>query len=331
MNKYLAVMQSTKFILVSLLLCWAVSAQATVSLYLSPNGKDSNNGKSETNPLKTLRQVWKLIQSGSDNEDYLVNVLPGEYIGQSTRIKLSGHSPRVVITGVRTSNGDYPVFRGKGTLESWLVVNAVDGVATNLTIENLTVQDYFTAIILTGTKYEDGAYNTGTVIQNNVFRNIGSIASKKDHMSTAAIALINSRNNRILGNKFYNIRNKSECPHLHALYIAHEASNNVIDNNLFDGACGAPIRLRDRSNQNKITNNRFVRIEDSPAVQEWYCDKGARRGCSEIKGECPSINNALKGNRIEGDFPLTTLKEKSPRRPWCADKEFDTKRYMISS
>lgn len=57
------------------------------------------------------------------------------------------------------------------------------------------------------------------------------------------------------------------CANLHAIYLAHHASDNVIDDNDFENTCGSPIRIRDSSNNNIASNNTF-RQANYPAIFE---------------------------------------------------------------
>lgn len=200
-----------------------------------------------------------------------------------------------------------------------------------MTIQGLQIRNYFTAISLEGNRDDPELSNSGTVIRRNIFKNIGSISVDDfEKNSTSAISLVNSKNNLIENNYFRSIRNKRSCGGLHSIYAAHFSSGNRILNNTFDDVCGSAIKLRDRSGDNVIQSNRFSRLENVPAIEEWFCDMTARKDCTKKLGECPSTGNLQQGNFISssGSSPLVLILGNRVPRPWCTQDDFGRDRVV---
>ena len=205
-------------------------------------------------------------------------------------------------------SGVRPVFNGNGKGRSWLVLESASGTPSRLTVENIEVTNYVTAISLNGQRASISASNSENIIQNNIFRNIGQISFPEGKPSTAAVRLVNSRSNRIIQNKFINIRNNVGCGALHSIYIAHYSSDNLIEGNVFDGGCGATIKTRDASNSNVIRNNRFF-DQSEPVFLDSFCDKDSRDDCTKETSECPSWGNVFRDNN------MARLKSRAQREP----------------
>ena len=85
---------------------------------------------------------------------------------------------------------------------------------------------------------------------------------------------------------------------LHALYVAHGSTENVIEENLFENSCGDAVRFRDRSDNNLVRNNRFVDAWSRSPVSDWFCNPAQRSNCTKEAGECPSMNNVVEKNQV---------------------------------
>lgn len=304
-----------------------------LNIFMAPNGNDANNGATITSPVATLKRATELANELSISKQELVQVLVhgGIYRGQSVMIDGDNHRGNIKIIGQSDNGVDLPVFLGDGSVQTWLTLKASKARSTGLSVEALEIRGYFTAISLEGNRNDVEAFNANTTIRYNIFRNIGSIAvSEDDAISTAALRFINSRSNIVEYNKFIVIRNKKRCSSLHALYIAHFSSDNHIANNIFDDACGASIKLRDRSNDNYVNNNTFIRIENSPAIQEWFCDMKSRADCTKKLGECPSTGNFESNNALtnSGRSMLISVAGNTIQRAWCSLDDFERNRVI---
>ena len=300
-------------------------------IYLSPMGNDLNDGSQLSKAVATLQQAVKLASTRFDNKNKVVNIIvqAGNYYGQTVLIDKNSLNIKLIIAGQPNSENILPSFIGDGSELTWLTLKSSSGMLTGLEIRNISIRSYFTAISLEGNRRNSLASNSGTIIKNNIFENIGAVATtSKSGVSTAAIRFVNSKNNLIEFNTFKTIRNLKECYHLHALYFAHYSSGNMVRNNTFTDTCGSVIRLRDRSNENIIENNRFIKLDNVPAIQEWYCDRVLRNDCTNTQGECPSTRNMQRNNVIldSNDSELIVLMNKTEKRSWCSVEDFDWNR-----
>lgn len=314
-------------ILFATLLLSSGSALAA-TIYLGSEGSDSADGSSETKAVATLERAVNLSFALRErtSEPLRIVVLPGTYRGQSLVIDGGRLPGDLTIIGQGDDPKEFPIFVGDGRQTTWMTVKLSNGKNTGLTIQALQIRDYFTAISLEGNRDDPNAGNSGTTIRRNIFRRIGSIATTRSGNSTAAIRLVNSKNNLIENNYFNTIRNKDakECGSLHSIYLAHFSSDNRIVNNTFDDACGSVIKMRDRSNSNQIENNRFSRIEKAPIMEEWYCDAGARTDCTKVLGECPSTGNMERGNQVTNSpsaAKISVAGDRVPRK-WCSGDDY---------
>ena len=67
-----------------------------------------------------------------------------------------------------------------------------------------------------------------------------------------------------------------DCGSLHSIYVAHFSSGNRIISNTFEDACGSRCEVARPVQINRIEGNRFRAIQKAAAVEEWFCDAGAR-------------------------------------------------------
>lgn len=298
---------------------------------MAPDGDDSNDG-SASKPVATLQRAVNLALSDhlARREPMRVVIQSGTYRGQTVLIDGRDLVGELTIIGLAAETKDFPKFQGDGGEAIWLKLKSDTGKPTGLTIQAIAVHDYFTAISLEGNRDDPQAFNSGTTIRRNIFRNIGSIAIRGEGVSFAAVRLYNSKNNLIENNFFGTIRNKldKDCGALHSIYVAHFSSGNRIVNNTFEDACGSVIKLRDRSNDNQIEGNRFKAIQKAPAVEEWFCDAGVRKDCTKQLGECPSTGNVARSNDLSGSPGtqyIAILGERAPR-VWCSAADFSRER-----
>lgn len=303
-------------------------------VYLSPGGDEQANGLTAANAAATLQQAMQIAQAlPSDEGAVRILVSPGTYRGQALKLSGKNLTQKITIVGTSEDRENYPRFIGDGGANTWLTLSSSEGRPTGLTIRRLHVSGYLTAISLNGNRNKKSAYNWGTRIEDNVFSAIGSIATKGGSPSTAAIRLVNSRDNVIKGNQFLAIKNKKKCHLIHSVYLAHFSSGNRIEGNEFRDLCGSAVRLRDRSNGNIIAGNVFTDLHKAPAIDEWFCDKGARDDCTKPAGECPSTGNVEKENRFPNIKESRQVLIKGNRKPrcWCAAADFSDRRVVRHS
>lgn len=244
------------------------------------------------------------LQAAND----LLHCLSGEFSDITVRVAEGLYRKQSVSwTYSRPRTYIFIVASGRVVMEgthnsTWLRVPISKGEPTNIHVQGFRVSGYKTAISFEGDRERLAGWNGNNYILNNVFYDIGGLGSV---VSTAALRLVNSRDNYISGNVFDKITNEEKCAGLHAVYLAHYSSGNTVSGNKFRDGCGDPIRIRDASNGNIITNNIFHHIGWRGLVTEWHCNKGGKYTCTKINGpECLSKDNLIRANNYQGDLPL---------------------------
>ncbi|MCB0383802.1 MAG: right-handed parallel beta-helix repeat-containing protein [Bdellovibrionales bacterium] len=273
-------------------------------LYLSPSGRDAYSGRTPERAVRTLEKIHQIVESQLLTGIVQVRVLPGVYRGQTIvwRYQPEGLSVRFVNWG-----GSRPLFDGCTTSTTcpggtWFSFPYGMGYASGFRFDGLRIQNYQTAINLHGNRNNLDRYNGENRIENCEFRNIGNVFNSRLEASTAAVRLVNSDNNLIRDNDFYNIINLGpKGGLLHAIYVAHNSSDNRIMRNRFWNISGDPIRIRDLSNHNDIRDNRFDR-SGNYGFSEWYCDSQTRNDCTKATPECPSYGNTFRTNGLNQKF-----------------------------
>lgn len=273
-------------------IAWA----ADTEIYVSPTGDDAGSGSNEGDAVATIQRAVGLAElAPQETARVKIVVLPGLYLAQ--RFMTSGnrnHVP-ILITGGR---GGRAVFDGNGQGGTWMVLRPNGGSPSNITIDGVEVRNYITAISVNGDRNEPDRWAGGLEIRNSHFSSIGDIARDGARPSTAAIRLVNADRNVIAGNTFVHIRNNKSCELLHAIYVAHESTDNIIEDNAFSDSCGDAVRFRDRSDNNVVRNNTFTDAWARSPVSDWFCNRDKRSDCTKASGECPSLNNLIEGNKL---------------------------------
>jgi hypothetical protein len=277
-------------------LCPLAGAYAAATIYVSPVGNDSNSGNAEAQAVATLNRAVRLAEAVPANAGKVsIRIGGGHYVAQHFETAGNPNGVAIDISGAPDAPA---VFDGNGEGGVWMTLVPRHGQPSNLTIENLEVTNYETAIDAKGDRNIAQDWAGGMTIHHNRFINIGDIAKNGAEPSTAAIRLVNSSRNTIVRNEFEHIRNRQSCDLLHGLYVAHHSTGNLIENNYFEDACGDAIRFRDESNSNTVRGNTFKDAWYHSPVSDWFCDKSKRNDCTKISGECPSIGNVLEKNKV---------------------------------
>ena len=289
---------ASAFLLLSLLGA-DVSYPAELTVYLNPNGKDQSDGLTRATAVASLQIAIDRIFKKADSSHDLLRIIvePGTYLGQITVTKGSPEGKPLVISPDKGIE-ERPQFDGTGK-GTWLKLDNSAGKPTRLTVERLEIRNYLTAVSLNGSRANEAAFNSHNLLRDNIFRNIGQLTDPASEPSTAAIRLVNSDDNQIIKNRFINIRNIRGCSAMHAIYLAHHSTGNCIVENVFDGGCGATIKVRDRSNNNLVENNEFL-SQEAAVFLDGFCDHSIRGDCTKPDVECPSWNNEFRGNTVRG-------------------------------
>lgn len=288
-----------------------------VVLHMSPSGDDSQSGRSAGEAVRSLNRIHAILEEERPDAEVRVRIAPGTYRGEQVRWTYTRQEFSIVFEPADRSR-DRPIFDacGEGEPEggcgggTWFTLAHTAGEDTNLVFDSLRIQNYKTAISFHGNRNDIRTSNGRNIIRNCYFYRIGNISNPENiRPSTAAVRLVNSKENLIENNDFIDIINTSAPGRLHALYLAHHADSNRIDNNRFINHSGDAVRLRDFSNGNLITRNHFIRAGIGGAYSEWYCDQDARSDCTKATPECPSWENEFRDNRIGTSFAGEPLPE----------------------
>lgn len=282
--------------------------------HLAPGGDDTRSGATQAEALATLARVEALLEADPPSCDVEVHIAPGVYRQQQTtwRFTLPDHR----ITFRAADRMDRPVFDGCSAAGdcpggTFFRLRHADGGETNLHFWYLHVRNYQTAISLEGGRNAEATSNGGNRIYGCYFERIGNVFDASVEPSTACVRLVNSDDNEIANNHFVDVINTRSGGLIHAIYVAHMSDRNEIRANRFLRSTGDPVRVRDYSNDNVITDNRFIRVGTSAGYSDWYCDHDARTDCTKPDPECPSWNNQFRDNVLDGDWacaPLATFR-----------------------
>ncbi|MGM9488994.1 right-handed parallel beta-helix repeat-containing protein [Ideonella sp. YS5] len=306
----------------------ACGSAVAADIHMATNGDDARDGRTPASAVASLGRAFDLALSDPRGKSEAMRIVvgTGTYKGQAVVLDGARLGREVTVIGAASEPKDFPTFVGDDDHRTWLLLKSDKGQRTGLTIQALEIRGYATAISLEGNRDAVDKFNSGTTIRRNVFSHIGSVDLKSSELSTAAIRFVNSQDNVVEDNFFATIRNKEakQCGGLHAIYLAHFSSRNRIKGNTFQDACGSVIKLRDRSNDNVIENNRFKKVEDAPVIEEWFCDKDARKDCTKKLGECPSTGNRQQGNTQSDsrNSKLIDISAAATPRGWCAKDDF---------
>jgi hypothetical protein len=268
------------------------------NIYVDTAGDDGRSGYSVAESVLTLQRAIDIGESERIAGLTKVNILVAAGVYRRQHAIAKGNSLGAVIEVMPVSVDLRPVFHGDGDGGTWLTLLPRGGVSSRFHITGLEVNSYETAIDLKGNRNSADGWVGGVEVRGNVFELIGGMAKAGGEPSTAAIRLVNARENIIQGNKFSNIRNWDRCVLLHSIYIAHKSSSNMIRDNIFVDTCGDSIRFRDGSNGNVVAGNKFINAWARSPVSDWFCNTAMRDDCTKSSGECPSGNIVLDGNQV---------------------------------
>ena len=289
--------------MILVVLIWNVGAVTAgdINIFVSPNGNDAGKGTSEADAIASIERAMRLAEAAPvSTTQAKIIFAPGTYKGQSFLTRGSPNDVPILIT---SGAGGRAIFDGDGKGGTWMTLKPRGGSPSNIKIRRITVTNYETAIDIQGNRNNASVWAGNMEIRDSKFSDIGDVARADAPPSTAAIRLVNSDRNVIAGNKFMRIQNNKLCGLLHALYIAHGSTENLIEDNSFEDSCGDAVRFRDGSGDNIVRSNHFINSWSRSPVSDWFCnpeDRKAKGGkeCTKATGECPSYNNLIEQNTV---------------------------------
>jgi hypothetical protein len=329
----------------------AATTPTALNIYLSPDGVDTNTGLSphqidpntgayvvdpKTNikvgsPVLTLTQAQTIAQGKFSPALYNavnINIAPGLYKGQYVNWTfLPGNGIPLTVQGVDPLNK--PVFDGAGLKREFFIITWLNGGKTYATIKNLHIMHYLTSALQVrgddSIASHDIKFNSGTIIERNIFEQIGSRYVFSDEDNFSALSLIGTRGNTIQYNIFSQIDDIDPGrTGLHSIYAAHYAKDNTIQNNTFLNTVGGQVvKVRNQSDNNTIINNTFINNRNKSAVYNWFCEKATNTGCTRAVGECPNFETYVDGNRVVMSSQLDDNDIADPSRLLYLELKYD--------
>jgi hypothetical protein len=282
-------------VLLALQSAGALVAQSSV--YLSPSGSDQADGSSPKAAVRTFSRAMQLAMPLGGKGDVTIRFLAGDY-GDTTMKVVWPIGAKSRLTLAADDEAGKAVFDGKGSGRTWLQIADAPGPESNVVVRGFVVRNFRQAIHFAGDRFASEPSLTDNLVENNNFENIGQFRAGVEP-ALAAIHMLNTSRTTIQGNVFRNVRNLERCAGLHSIYMAGGSSNNTIVDNVFDGGCGDTIKVRDRSNFNKVERNDFSHQSGASLFVDSFCDPRRQAECRDAKQECPSWGNVFRSNRVD--------------------------------
>lgn len=285
-------------------ICWIPVLVSAEAVFVSPLGDDTSDGRSQSRPVRSVLKAMQLASVRAVDGEVSVYFLPGSYGSQTIEVGGASDAPlhiSLVGNAIGTERAEFDGSRGNST---WLIFRGHRRSKTSLTIRGFFVRNFRVAIQFLGDRFDSEFWSANNVIEQNEFHYIGQQLPGVAP-SFAAISLINTRDTVISENRFVHVFNIEKCGGMHAIYLAGGSSNNSITGNVFDGGCGDTIKVRDRSNLNRIERNTFRRQFGAALLVDSFCDRRRQSECEDSRQECPSWGNIFRDNAVDRGAPLT--------------------------
>ena len=292
-----------KYIAIILMVLWSSLSFSSepFRIYVSSSGDDYNDGLTNSYPIKTLVKAQDILETYNPDQSIEIHINQGTYTSQSV-VWTYTNGNSITFTPINFTN-DRPVFDGKGSVGTWFKLRKTNGSASNLKFRYIKVQNYNTAMSFEGNRKYVSNWNSSNELYGMYFYRIGGKFTNFDY-STAAVRFVNSRNNSIVNTHFVDVlNNSSKSSLIHAIYFAHYSSHNEVLRNRFLRTNGDPIRVRDESNYNYISDNRFYSSGSAAFYSDWYCSSETTNGvCTKETGECSSEGNEFRNNDLYSGY-----------------------------
>jgi Right handed beta helix region len=317
----------------------AAAQDDVFTVYMTPRekgGTDTNDGLTPQTGVITFVRVEEILNDAKPTTDVEVRIMQGVYFTNPHvwTFYVPGHTISFLPIDYDYGNDDFagrPIFRNPGENGGpflrgyWIHARLpddpshplYDGGTMGLRFYYLTVDCYDGGGIGldgdTGRDTEDETYDpplrqpgsqghNGNTVFGMVFDRMGTeCAAGTGGNGQAGMVLTNSRNNRIENNHFQRFEDIGPS-RVHGLYITHFSSHNRITRNRFFDVSGQGVKVRDRSNYNVISGNRFVQSGWTAYYLDQFCDAECLK---EHPGsswhECTSYGNQFVDNLLVSD------------------------------
>lgn len=306
------------------------------TIYLSPKGSDRNPGTAER-PLATLQRAHAILEERRPEADVVIKVRSdaGPYVDQSVLWTYYHPAHTITIESEPASLNATFVASDDPAVRTFFGLSAMRGEPTNIILRRLTVRNYINrGVLFMGDRDVRAHWNGSNAIEHCVFERIGNARFPERQIAYSAVGLVNSRNNRIVGCTFLDIKNHtlanypqpgpekplvgnpsgedaskawtgtSSNPNLPivCIYLSHYSDSNVVESCTFRRIKGDVVRIRDASNDNRIVRNYFEIAGWNALVTTWYCSEPRQMCTKEFEPEAPSRGNVIAGNRAAGNW-----------------------------
>jgi len=305
-----------------------VTSDSSLKIFVKPNGDDSNSGLTYNNAVLSLKKVQEILYQLSPETDITVIIDKGTYYPKQVTWTFT-NDKKIIFTAKEIASK--PIFDGSEAGHgAWFVLKSSEGKNTNLNFKYLKIQNFLGGVTLRGDRdNKESGWNGNNHFYEMHFHNIGSKYTSTQAIGYSAVGISNSRNNSVVNCTFTNIENNGTIGEerlIHAIYLSHYASENLIVQNKFVNNSGGPIRTRDESNFNIIKENSFIEAAGKAFYSEWYCDKSRLDYCTKPSGECESYGNEFlnndcnKGYRGEIVKLIRLYRENENQPSYCAER-----------
>lgn len=317
----------------------------TLHLYISPNGNDNNSGESPSRPKRSLQKIRyalenRFITRNLPHTDVIIHIAGGRYYNQVDN--WSFHMPRHRIT-FRGDPNNRPIFDGASLNGQNTMLRISRGSLArqdtyNITIENLVIQNYLSAVIIDGGKAGNYIHsNGGVVLSNMIFRQIGKAYDPGSKNSHQAVLVYYSHNNQIINCRFQNISNDIhygpdyQTFGLHAIYVIRSNGTQIRQNTFENIYARGVIKLRHFSNYSKISWNRFhdnTTLLQDDFINASECHAAGETCTTYANNECPSYDTEWRDNRYKffrspsSHRPTVQIDMDLSTQPFCQSADF---------
>ncbi len=281
------------------------SVECFDTVYMKTTGDDGLDGASPATAVASLGRVQEILKAEAPECEVDVRIEQGVYSGQTVIWDYYHPDYKVKFMPIDYHGGGIgsidgrPVFDGLGA--SYLFrLNVSDGEPTNIEFIYLRFEHYQQyALHFAGNRNDfDNGWNGFNRVFGCYFYEIGNLASP-GNPGYGALDLVNSIENVIRNNHFNKNENiSSQAGMMHSVYLAHGSRWNEISNNQFHDVSGDPIRARDYSNFNDVSDNVFFDTGSVAFYSDWWCDMSQNPNCTKTGGECPSWENEFRSNEL---------------------------------
>jgi hypothetical protein len=299
----------------------AANAGSVCRLYLSSTGSDANDGKTVATAVRTVARAQQLLKALAPTNDVEIRIKQGTYVAPQTDWDFFVPGRTVSFMPIDYEVGEdasgiagRPVLRGNGTAGVWLHVRLPaghPGGATNLRFYYLHVERYSSGGLVlnggvttnaSGLRVPASAGLNHNTVYGMMFLDLGSKHAPAS-AGYSGLTPQNSSDNYIRNNHFVRLENTGDDAALvHGIYLAHWSRRNTVVSNRFESISGAPMRVRNDSNDNNISGNVFERTGQRSHYDEWFCDAPCVANNPGHPRECASHGNVFHHNDIRSGY-----------------------------